>query len=336
MQTREAIKLTIGHSPDADDAFMWWPLGTEALTQGPAGARKAPPTLDLGPYHFTPITQDIEALNQRALTQGDLDITAVSMFTYARLRHRYHLTSCGASFGEGYGPKVLANPNHTLGDGPQAIANILRSGGTIATPGLNTTAGMVLCLIAHQEGLHLTPEDPRLIPMRFDQVIPAIQSGQVTAGLVIHEAQVTYAQDGLSLLQDLGIWWQQTTQGLPLPLGANVIRADLDTRFGTGTLDAVGELLHQSVVHALAHRDGGLEYAMAFAQDSLGAPTDPAASADQRRLVDHFIELYVNDLSVDLGDRGTRAVQELITRGAAANLIPTDDSPPKIKVIGPS
>jgi 1,4-dihydroxy-6-naphthoate synthase len=320
----DAIELTLGHSPDADDAFMWWPLGTAGLEGGPRDAPELPPAIDTGRYRFRPVAADIEALNARAVDRGDLDISAMSFAALARVADRYVATACGASFGEGYGPKVVRRAGGEAGGGSgdgeggveggvEAVRRIVEAGGAIAVPGELTTAYLTLRLM-------LAPLTPRAVVMRFDEIVPAVLAGVVDAGLVIHEAQVTYEGEGLELLADLGAWWAQETAsaaepaGLPMPLGANAVRRDLDDRFGAGTAAEVAQLLAQSVRHAMAHRDQGLDYAMRFA--------DPAAR-EAGDAVDRFVGLYVNELTVEMGERGRRAVSELLSRGAAAGLAPT-------------
>ena len=324
MATSDSIELTIGHSPDPDDAFMWWPLGTAGLEGGPSDAPVLDPAFDTGRFRFRPVAADIEELNRRALDTGDLDITAMSMHAYAHARDRYMLTDCGASFGEGYGPKVLVT--QSVADevaragqelGPDWLRAMLENGGVIAVPGTRTSAFLVLnMLISGGDGSRvLAPE--RYRAMRFDTVVPAILSGEVQAGLVIHEAQVTYAEEGLAKVVDLGVWWAEQTGGLPLPLGANAIRSDLDERYGNGTREEVAELLRRSIEHAAANREQGLDYAMRFATEEARSGGD-----GQGGPVDHFIELYVHDLTMDFGERGDRAIERLLQGGAALGLAP--------------
>ncbi len=280
------IPLTLAHSPDPDDAFMWWPLGVPDLGMKPA--------IDTGRFTFQPIAADIHDLNVRAVERADLDITAISMFALAHASRNYVMTSCGSSMGDGYGPKVLATSPHP--------SEWLKTPGlTIAVPGERTSAFLVLRLML---GGAFT-----FRAMHFREIIPAVLRGEVDAGLVIHEAQVTFQDAGLHLVADLGKWWTEST-GLPMPLGANAIRRDLDDRFGTGTSHEVAGILRASIEHALAHRDQGLDYAMRYAGDT------------PRPLADRFIGLYVNDLTLDMGPRGERAVAELLGRAADAGLAP--------------
>ncbi len=326
MQGDSHIELSLGHSPDADDAFMWWPLGTVGIT-APAHLGELPqlpPVLDTGRFCFRPVALDIEALNRRAIENADLDITAMSFATYASATEQYILTSCGASFGEGYGPKILLTPDSS-NPPPEAaaqrithLAEIITSGGRIAIPGARTTAYLALQLMLREVGLVDIPEGA-VVAVPFDAVVPQLLAGDVQAALVIHEAQVTYAASGLELLIDLGAWWAGHTGGLPLPLGANALRRDLDIRFGTGTLRAVAALLGASITHALAHRAPGLAYAARFA----GTDNDStSAGAPTMTDLDRFVGLYVNELSVDCGARGRDAVEQLLREGREAGLLP--------------
>ncbi len=282
-------RLTLAHSPDPDDAFMWWPLGVPELGMKPE--------IDTRGFAFTPIAADIHDLNVRAVERADLDITAVSMFALAHASDKYVMTSCGSSMGDGYGPKVLAitpRPADWLGS----------DGITIGVPGERTSAFLVLRLML---GLAF-----RLRAMHFREIIPALLRGEVDAGLVIHEAQVTYQDSGLHLVADLGGWWKQQT-GLPMPLGANAVRRDLDLRFGAGTSREVAGVLRDSIEYALAHRERGLDYAMRFAGET------------PRHLADRFIGLYVNDLTLDMGQRGEEAIRTLLGKAADAGLAPRLD-----------
>jgi 1,4-dihydroxy-6-naphthoate synthase len=268
-------RLLLAHSPDADDAFMFY-----ALAQGlvPTGDRT-----------YVHELADIETLNQRAL-RAELDVTAVSIHAYAYLADRYALLPHGASMGERYGPRLVGrNPP------PSDPARATR-GRRIAVPGRLTTA--MLCLKLFQPDF-----EPVVTP--FDQIEDAVAQGTVEAGLLIHEGQLTFSKRGLHLWVDLGEWWFQQT-GLPLPLGGNVIRRAL----GPELIRLVAQDLKASIAYGLAHRDEALRYAMQFARG-----LDPAAA-------DQFVGMYVNQLTLDYGERGRRAVEALLARGAAAGLIP--------------
>ena len=297
------IVLTIGHSPDPDDAFMWWPLG-DASADPPVE-----PRIDTGPFRFVPVAEDIEALNRRAIERGDLDVTACSMHAYAHIAGRYRLTACGSSMGDGYGPKLLTAEPPPVGDGPDADPRefLTRPGVTVAIPGEHTSAFLTLQLLTGS-----SPEAPtiRRRVMHFADIPRAVAAREVEVGLVIHEAQVTFADQGLHLLADLGAWWKSET-GLPLPLGGNAVRRDLDERFGVGTTGRLAGVLRASLDAALADRPAAMAHAMRFAQ--AGATPEQA---------DHFVDLYVNRLTLDAGERGRRAVETLLARAHAAGLCP--------------
>ncbi len=286
--------LTIGHSPDADDAFMWWPLGDIETGREPS--------IDTGRFRFRAVARDIEELNQRAAGVGDLDLTAISAHNYAHVEDRYAITSSGASMGDGYGPKVVARPDRAA----SGLENLIESGGVIATPGERTTAFLALQLCARRTVAHRA--------MLFSEIVAAVQNGVVDAGLVIHEAQLTFADSGLELLVDLGDWWKRET-GLPLPLGLNVIRRDLDERFGAGASRTVAGLLQTSIKHALRERAQSLDVAMEYS-----AGVAPA-------IADRFVSMYVNALTLDAGPEGAKAIEELLSRGANAGLCPQLDRP---------
>jgi 1,4-dihydroxy-6-naphthoate synthase len=284
--------LTLAHSPDPDDAFMWWPLGDDDA---------ADPKIDTRGLRFKPVTDDIESLNLRAIQRADLDVTAISIHTYPHVRDRYALTACGASMGEGYGPKVVIRPGDAPASPEDALDWLAHPRRRIAVPGLKTSAYLTLQIALGRE----TPATP----MPFREVPRAVLEGHADAGLVIHESQLTFEQEGLALLLDLGDWWKRTTGG-PLPLGGNVIRRDLDERFAPGTLTRVASALERSIRHALSRRRDALNVAHAFAPDADEDTTD------------RFVAMYVNDLTIDMGDRGRRAVEDLLSRGAALGLCP--------------
>jgi 1,4-dihydroxy-6-naphthoate synthase len=264
--------IRLAHSPDSDDAFMFYGLAkghvdTEGLT-------------------FIHELQDIQSLNERAL-RGELDVTAVSFHAYAYLAERYLLLPHGASFGDGYGPMVVA--------AKPAEASALR-GSKVAVPGLLTSAYMAL---------RLFQEDFEPVVMDFDRILPAVKAGEIPAGLIIHEGQLTYAREGLHLVADLGAWWKGRT-GLPLPLGGNVIRRDL----GPHLVAKTSRLLRASVAYSLAHREEALSYALDF-----GRGLD-------RKEADIFVGMYVNDWTLDYGEAGRRAVQLFLDEGFAKGILP--------------
>ncbi len=226
-QVRE---ITIAHSPDSDDAFMFYGLATNKVR--------------VPGFKFTHSLTDIETLNQKAIREAFYDVTAISFHAYPYLQDKYALMACGGSVGEGYGPMIVASRPFTL----DSIRRI-----RIAVPGTLTTAYLALKLFAPEIETSVVP---------FDRIIPEVQSGNFEAGLIIHEGQLTYAQSGLHKVLDLGQWWREET-GLPLPLGGNAIRRSL----GEDTMRIVTQALRDSIQHGLDHRDEALTYAMQFARD---------------------------------------------------------------------
>lgn len=246
-------------------------------------------------YKFTHILSDIQSLNEAALTET-YDVTAVSFAAYPSLRDKYVLLDCGASFGEGYGPVVVA---------PRAMKPQELKGLRVGVPGLKTTAYLSLKLFE--------PDfEPVVIP--FDKIIEAVKNEVVEAGLLIHEGQLFFPQLGLHRVVDLGIWWQELTGGLPLPLGGNAVRRALGPEVGR----LIARTIRDSVSYGLEHREEALNYAMQFARDM---DTD---------LADKFVGMYVNKWTLGYGERGKKAVRELIQRGTAAGLLP---GPPELEFL---
>src|SRR5271155_4685539 len=273
-------ELKLAHSPASDDAFMFYALATHKLaTPG---------------YKYTHILSDIQSLNEAALTET-YDVTAVSFAAYPSLRDKYVLLDCGASFGEGYGPIVVATKSLK----PNELA-----GKRIGVPGLKTTAYLALKLY-----------EPNFEPvvMPFDKIIDAVQNDLVEAGLLIHEGQLFFPQLGLHRVIDLGIWWQEQTD-LPLPLGGNAVRRALGPQLGR----QVAKVIRDSVSYGLEHREEALNYAMQFARDM------------DTELADKFVGMYVNRWTLGYGERGKKAVTELIARGTAAGLLP---GPPDVEFL---
>lgn len=268
-------RILLAHSPDSDDAFMFYALATGAI-----------PTGDRTYIHEL---ADIETLNQRAL-KGELDVTAVSFHAYAYLADRYVLLSHGASMGEGYGPCVVSR------SAPPADPRTALAGRRVAIPGRLTTAALALRLF--QPAVETTA-------LPFDRIEQAVASGEVDAGVLIHEGQLTYGTRGLKLWVDLGDWWCETT-GLPLPLGGNVVRRDL----GEPLIAAIARDLHASILYALEHRAAALAHAQQYAR-----------GLDRER-TDRFVAMYVNRYTVDCGEHGRRAVQLLLDRAAEAGILP--------------
>jgi 1,4-dihydroxy-6-naphthoate synthase len=265
------MKIKIAHSPDSDDAFMFYGL---------ASGRVAADGFEL--EH---VLADIETLN-RAAFEGLYEITAVSFHAYAYLTDRYLLLPHGASMGDRYGPIVVAR-----NDGPSSLEGV-----RVAVPGELTTAFLTLRLF-----------DPgvQYVVVPFDRIQEQVRAGEIPAGLLIHEGQLTYADEGLKKIVDLGEWWADRTGGLPLPLGGNIIRRDL----GPSTIARLSSLLHASIAYGLDHRREAVEYAMQFGR-----------GLDRGR-TDAFVGMYVNNLTLDYGDRGREAVRRLLGDARTAGLL---------------
>ncbi|HVO35548.1 MAG TPA: MqnA/MqnD/SBP family protein [Gemmatimonadales bacterium] len=268
-------RIRVAHSPDSDDAFMFY-----ALAAG---------KIDTGDRRYEHELADIETLNRRALA-GDLDVTAVSFHAYAHLADRYALLAHGASVGDRYGPRLVARERKPA-DPRAALASRL-----VGIPGELTTAYLALRLYQGRA---------RTKALAFDTIEDAVVRGDVDVGLLIHEGQLTYADRGLHLWEDLGEWWATLT-GLPLPLGGNVVRRAL----GDALVQGVARDLKASIVWGLAHRDEALAHAMGYARGMDAARTDA------------FVGMYVNDYTVDLGATGRRAVQRLLDEGHRAGILP--------------
>ncbi len=266
-------RITVAHSPDSDDAFMFYGLASGAVeTHG---------------IVVEQVLSDIESLN-RAAFEGRYEVTAVSFHAYAHLADRYALLPHGASMGDKYGPIVVAPEGH----GPTSV-----KGARIAIPGTLTTAYLAL---------RMYEPDFQYIVVPFDEIQRAVLDGHAEAGLLIHEGQLTYQEEGLRKIVDLGEWWADRTGGLPLPLGGNVIRRDL----GPDMIRKVSKMLHDSIAHALSHREEAVEYALKFGRGLDRARTDT------------FVGMYVNDLTLSYGDRGRRAVERLMSDAFEKGLIP--------------
>jgi 1,4-dihydroxy-6-naphthoate synthase len=276
--TTDKRLIRVGHSPDPDDAFMFYALAKDKI--------------DCRNLRFEHELVDIETLNRRAFA-SELELTALSLHAYAHLADKYVLCTCGASMGDNYGPMVVARE-------PRTIESL--RGHTIAVPGTLTTAFLTLRMCLGNDFEHIT------VP--FDQILDVVVAGDcngknVDAGLIIHEGQLTYRDQKLHLVADLGKWWMKET-ALPLPLGANGVRKDL----GPETIREVNRLLRESIEYGLAHREAALAYALQFGR---GLDT---------RKADMFVGMYVNDWTLDFGPRGREAVRQLLARGHAAGVIP--------------
>ncbi len=269
--TADQRLIRLAHSPDADDAFMFCGLAT---------GRVAAEGLEV--EH---VLEDIETLNQKA-RHGTYEVTAVSVHAYAYLADRYALMACGASMGDGYGPVVVAR---------RPLSREELSQATIATPGAWTSAWLAV---------RLCFGEVKTVQLPFDQIGEAVSAGEVEAGVLIHEGQLTYAAEGLASCLDLGAWWKETT-GLPLPLGANAVRRDL----GEAMMERLTGLVRDSVAWGLTHRSEALAYALGFAR---GLAHEEA---------DRFVGMYVNEYTLDYGGPGRQAVRLLLAEGARAGLV---------------
>ena len=277
---KETLEIKLAHSPDSDDAFMFYALATHKLaTPG---------------YKYTHVLSDIQSLNDAALTET-YDVTALSFAAYPTLRDKYVLLDCGASFGENYGPIVVA---------PKSMKREELAGKRIGVPGLKTTAYLTLKLF-----------EPNFEPvvMAFDKILDAVKNEVVEAGLLIHEGQLLFPQLGMHRVVDLGVWWHEQT-GLPLPLGGNAVRRALGPALGL----QIAKTIKDSVEYGLEHREEALNYAMQFARDM------------ETEIADKFVGMYVNRWTLGYGERGKQAVRTLIERGTAAGLLP---GPPDVEFL---
>jgi 1,4-dihydroxy-6-naphthoate synthase len=269
--------LTLGHSPDPDDAFMFYGLAKNLI-----------PT---GGFQFQQILQDIQTLNERA-TRGELDITAISFHAYAFVSGQYALLPSGASMGDGYGPMVVA---------PRALTRAELAGKKIAVPGTMTSAFLALQLWLERPAAGLN-----FVVVPFDRIFEAVRSGQAEAGLIIHEGQLTYADEGLALCQDLGAWWKERQDGLPLPLGGNVAHK----RLAPAARRAVADILQASIQFSLDHRAEAVRHALACAR---GMGIEKA---------DQFVGMYVNHWTLDYGEKGREAIRRFLGLAHKRGLLP--------------
>ena len=271
--------LTLGHSPDPDDAFMFYALAKNLIpTHG---------------FQFEHILQDIQTLNERA-TRGELDISAISIHAYAYVCEQYALLPSGASMGDGYGPMLVAKRRWSRDDLVKA---------RIAVPGTLTSAFLALQLWLQKPAREI---DHIIVP--FDQIFATVRSGAADVGLIIHEGQLTYEKEGLQLCADLGAWWAKENDGLPLPLGGNVIHK----RFPAEQRRLLSSILTESIRYSLEHRAAAVEHALQYARD-MG-----------RDLADKFVGMYVNHWTLDYGDRGRESISRFLSRAGRAGLIPRE------------
>ena len=270
-------QLTLGHSPDPDDAFMFYAMARDLIPQHG--------------YRFEHTLQDIQTLNERA-TRGELDISAISIHAYPYVADQYALLPSGASMGDGYGPMLVAKSRLS----PDEIA-----GRRIAIPGKMTSAFLALQLYLQRRGESL---DYVVVP--FDEIFEAVNEGRADVGLIIHEGQLTYADAGLELCEDLGRWWKDGNDGLPLPLGGNVIHK----RIPAAERKVIADVIANSIGYSLDHREEAVQYALEFGRGlDLG-------------LADRFVGMYVNDWTRDYGEKGREAIRRFLNQGAEMGVVP--------------
>jgi 1,4-dihydroxy-6-naphthoate synthase len=270
----------LGHSPDPDDAFMFYAMAENKI--------------DLRGYRFEHRLEDIQTLNERAL-RGELHISAISIHAYAHVASKYALLPCGASMGDGYGPIVIrkhTTPNvqgSTLNADSlvDSAAREFLAGKKVAVPGKMTSAFLALQLF-------LGEFDYLVVP--FDQIFDAVRTGRADVGLIIHEGQLTYASSGFEKIVDLGEWWKEKT-GLPLPLGGNVLRKDIPPAIRRD----LSEIIRESIGYGLAHRDEAVRHSLPYARDM------------DAKLVGKFIGMYVNEFTRDYGELGRAAIRKFLT-----------------------
>lgn len=273
----EKKHLTLGHSPDPDDAFMFYALAKDLIaTDG---------------FTFEHILQDIQTLNERA-TRGELDISAISIHAYAHVSDQYALLPSGASMGDGYGPMLVAGEKFSKAD----IA-----GKKIAVPGTMTSAFLAL-----QLWLGKRADDIDFIVVPFDRIFDAVKDGRADVGLIIHEGQLTYQNEGLVVCADFGVWWGLENEGLPLPLGGNVIHK----RFAPEVRSHISRILTASIQYSLDHRPEAVAHALQYARD-MG-----------QDLADKFVGMYVNHWTLDYGDKGRESIRRFLGRAHEAGIIP--------------
>jgi 1,4-dihydroxy-6-naphthoate synthase len=270
-------KVTLGHSPDPDDAFMFYGLAKELIPSGE--------------FEFEHILQDIQMLNERA-TRGELDVSAISIHAYAYVSDKYALLPSGASMGDGYGPMLVAKQKFTR----DQVAKK-----RIAVPGKMTSAFLALQLWLEKPAAEF---DYIVVP--FDEIFAAVRDGRADVGLIIHEGQLTYRDQGLELCEDLGIWWGKTQDGLPLPLGGNVIHK----RFSPADRKIISDLLTASIQFSLDHRPEAVKHALQYARD-MGID-----------LADKFVGMYVNHWTLDYGERGRESIRRFLNLAHQRGLLP--------------
>lgn len=277
--------IRVGHSPDPDDAFMF-----HALTTG---------ILETPGFEFQHVLLDIETLNEKALA-GEYEVSAISIHAFPEVSEFYHLMNCGASMGEGYGPMLVSKDKMTLEEACKQ---------TIAIPGVKTSAHLALKLACGEVDIAIVP---------FDEIIPRIESGEFSSGVIIHEGQLTWESHGLNLLLDLGIWWNDRTGGLPLPLGGNVVRKDL----GEELCAEITEWVKQSIELAISQPKKALEFARQW-----GRGIDEETNS-------RFVQMYVNDRTIDFKPEGRESIRQFLTEGQGIGMIDQNFQINQVEFIG--
>lgn len=274
------MEITIAHSPDSDDAFMFYALAKNKIeTRG---------------YQLKHVLSDIQTLSDKAINKGEYDLTAISYHAYPYLADKYDLMTSGASMGDNYGPSIITGVE---GDLKNLLKEIKAGNITVAVPGLLTSAYLVLKLYSMKIRVEAVP---------FDQIQDDVKRGKYQAGLIIHEGQLTYRDEGLRELINFGEWWFARTGGLPLPLGSNVLRKDLPEKVKKD----LSEMLKESIQYALDHREEALEYALEFGR---GLKKEEA---------NRFVGMYVNGLTLDIGSRGKKSIELFLKEGYSLGIIP--------------
>lgn len=273
--------LLLGHSPDPDDAFMFYAMAEEKI--------------DLRGYRFQHILQDIQTLNERAI-RGELHISAVSIHALSHILDKYALLPCGASMGDGYGPVFVTQKKVDFSPTSWQEAKDWLRQQRIAIPGTMTSAFLAARIFLGEFDYIVVP---------FDEIFDAVRQGKADVGLLIHEGQLTYELEGFTLAADLGVWWQHETDNLPLPLGGNVIRKDIPIE----QQKEISDILKESIAYGLKHRAPAVTHSM------------PLARGMDESLADKFIGMYVNDLTMDYGERGRKGITEFLKRGVQAGVL---------------
>jgi 1,4-dihydroxy-6-naphthoate synthase len=282
------MKISLAHSPDSDDAFMFYAIEKNKI--------------NTAPYEFENVLSDIQTLNDKAMNGQEYDLSAISYHAFAYVSDNYELLSSGASMGDNYGPTLISYSHE---NNEQLLKQIKSGEVKVAVPGLLTSAYLALRLYAPSVVAEAVP---------FDEIQAAVQRGDYQAGLIIHEGQLTYENEGFTKLVNLGEWWFERTGGLPLPLGTNIIRRNLPEN----VKQDLSRILRESIEYSLNHREEALDFALKFGR---GLKVNEA---------DRFVGMYVNDLTLDLGTRGKRSVEQFLKESYLLGFIPKQ---PKVEFV---